>query len=408
MLLKLAFRNIWRSKRRTLLTICTIVCAVFLSILLQSFQKGSWDNIINSSVKLFFGYAQIHKNGYWKDKLLDDAMSYDQIIKDIEKQTPEIKGVVPRIESFALASVKNKTHGVMLVGIDPEKENKLTGIKNKIIEGKYLTTSKNEIIIGEGVSKKLNLVIGDTLVLISQGYRGAQASGKYAVSGIFKYALPDLNKTLVFLPLETAQEFYAAENLVTSVTLDLKLQDLPTVMKSVENQIGSEQYEIMDYKKLLPELEQARSLDEASSSIFLTILYGLISFTIFGTILMMIKERNYEFGILISIGMNRWMLFLIVFLEIIIMGVIGAITGMLLAFPLVYYLHKNPIDLTVLSKDAMVVYEKFAMEPVIPVAFTSDIFLNQTLLIFIITCILGIYPLLKISKLNAIKAIKEQ
>ncbi|AXT51932.1 ABC transporter permease [Aquimarina sp. BL5] len=401
----LALRNIWRNKKRTFLTVGAIAFAVFLSSIMSAFQKGAWDNIIDSSVSLFVGYAQIHKKGYWKDKILNNAFEYNGNIKKLEKNITNLDEVVPRIESFALASAGDITHGVKVIGVDLEKENKLTGVKNKIITGNYLS-DKDEVIIGEGISKKLNLTVGDTIVLVSQGYRGVSAAAKYPISGIFRYAIPEFNKSLIFFPIHTAQDFFAAPNLVTTVVLNLKAESLPEIKEELQASINSEVYEIMDYKELLPEIIQARALDEASGSIVLIILYGLIAFTIFGTILMITKERNYEYGILIAVGMRRWKLFLVTFLETIILGLLGVLVGVLIAFLVVYYFYYNPIDLSILENDAMVVYEKFAMKPVIPVAFDLDIFINQALMIFTITLILGIYPLIKISKIDPLQAIR--
>ncbi|UZO79169.1 FtsX-like permease family protein [Aquimarina sp. ERC-38] len=401
---RLAVRNIWRNKRRTLLTISAVAFAVFLSSIMSAFQKGSWDNIVDSSVNLFVGYAQIHKKGYWEDKILNNAFQYDNDIKKLKNKIPQLDDVVPRIESFALASAGEITHGVKVIGIDPDKENELTRIKNKIIKGSYLS-DEDEVIIGAGISKKMNLTVGDTIILISQGYHGVSATGKYPISGIFEYAIPDFNKSLVFFPIHTAQQFFAAPDLVTTVVLDLTSENLPVVKKELIASLNADIYEVMDYEELLPEIVQARALDEASGSIVLIILYGLIAFTIFGTILMITKERNYEYGILIAIGMRRWKLFLMTFLETIILAFLGVSSGVLMAFPIVYYFYRNPIDLSMLESDAIVVYEKFAMAPIIPVAFVPEIFINQAVLIFVITVFLGIYPFIKILKINPMEAI---
>jgi len=169
-LLQLAVRNIWRNKRRTFITIAAVAFAVFLASVMRSFQKGAWDNVINNSVNLFFGYAQVHKDGFWDEQVLDNAMEWDSALEEIPNKIESIKAVVPRIESFALASSGDLTQGVMVIGVDADKEDALTNISQKVIAGKFLTNNDDGAVLAEGLAKKQKLEVGDTLVLISQGY----------------------------------------------------------------------------------------------------------------------------------------------------------------------------------------------------------------------------------------------
>jgi putative ABC transport system permease protein len=407
MLTTLAIRNIWRNKRRTLITMAAVAFAVFLSSVLRSFQKGAWDNVIETSVNLFYGYAQIQGSGYWDDKTLDNSMLADDMLMGLSTAIKGIESVAPRLESFALASSGDLTQGVALVGVDPELEMQLTGLNSKVIEGRYLRGDEQGALLASGVADKLNLSVGDTLVLISQGYHGANAAGKYHITGIFRYALPDLNKTLVYLPLKTTQHFYAADERVTSIACKIDGQrNVPGVVKALKQRLDPELYEVMDYKELLPELMQARQLDEGGSYLILGILYALIGFAIFGTILMMTQERSYEYGVLTAIGMGRWSLFAVTITETIAVGLLGALLGILLSIPVVYYLHINPVDLSYMGENAAEAFEKFGMEPIVPTAFSARVFFNQALIIFIITVLIGIFPLYKILTLKPVKAMR--
>jgi len=409
MLFKLAVRNIWRNKRRTLITIGAIGFAVFLSSTMRSFQKGVWDSVIDNSVNLYFGFIQVHEDGYWEEQSLDKSMAYDTELQQIENKIEVIEGVAPRLESLALASAGDLTHGVMVSGVDPEKENNLTGIAEKMVSGEFLNINDDGAIVGQGVADKMKLKIQDTLVLISQGYHGVNAAGKFPIKGIFKYELPDLNKRMGYLSLPRAQQFYGAEGRVTSLAMNLENKEqVPKAMAALNAKLDASKYEVMDYQELMPELVQARKLDEGGGLIILGILYVLITFAIFGTILMMTKERSYEFGVLTAIGMKRWQLFGVVFTENVIVGIVGAVVGILLSIPIVYYLNQNPINMAELGgEEIKVTYEKFGMNPIFPAAFSFRVFFNQAILIFVISCILGIYPLLKIMNLHPIKAMRD-
>ena len=408
MLLQLAWRNIWRNKRRTLITIGAIAFAVFLASFMRSFQKGVWDTVIDGAVNQFFGYVQIHGNGYWEDQTIDNSIEFDDALAALPQKVNLIEDVVPRIESFALASSGNLTSGVLVLGVDPEKEQALTGIADKIIEGEYLTASDDAVIIASGLAKKLSLGLQDTLVIISQGYHGVNAAGKYPIKGIFKFGLPDLNKRLLILPLQTAAKFYGAEGRVT--TLALKIDDRKTVPTAVADLkthlIPIEKFEVLEWQKLIPELVEARQLDEAGGYIVLGILYLLITFAIFGTILMMTKERSYEFGVLTAIGMRRSKLFSIIWLETIMVAMVGAVVGILMSIPLVYYFNIHPLDMAIMGEEAVVAYEKMGIQSTLPTAFEFDIFFKQALVIFLVTSILALYPLITIMRLKPVKAMR--
>lgn len=407
MLLKLAWRNIWRNKRRTLITAASIMFAVFFASFMQSIQKGAWNHILGNVVNFYYGFAQIHQNGYQDDQSIEKAFVAEEKLRQLSSEIPEIKSVVPRIESFALASNDAATLGVLVVGVAPDLENGLTGLENRLVKGSYFKENESAALIGEGIAEKLKLAVSDTLVLVSQGYHGVNAAGKYVVKGILKFGSPELNKRMTYLPLKEAQQFYGAEDLVTSLALKINTkEEVPTAVKAVKTSLDMEEYEVLDWQEMIPELVEAKQLDTAGNKLVLLILYLIITFGIFGTILMMTKEREYEFGVLIAIGLKRLQLSATVWVEIIMMGFLGAIAGILLSFPLVYYFHVNPIDLSIMGEEAVQTYEKFGMEPILPAAFEFIVFFEQAFIVFLITSVLAIYPWWKIRNLQPVAAMR--
>jgi ABC-type lipoprotein release transport system permease subunit len=403
-LLKLAGRNIWRNKRRTFITSASILFAVFFSIAVTSIQKGTWDHMVDSIVHYHFGYAQIHKAGYWEDKTIDNAFDPARPL-EISGGFAEVRQLVPRIESFALASYGTRTKAAMVVGIDPEKERTLTRIDTRIGTGSYFAQRDDDgAILAAGLAEYLKLNVGDTLVMISQGYHGINAAGKFPVRGLVHFGSPELNKQLLYISLERAKWFYGTEGLITTLIVDTDAPD--AIQKTVANlrqELNPEEYEVMDYKEMMPELIQAREVDTAGSYIILIVLYVIIAFGIFGTILMMLKEREYEFGILKAIGMRTGQLNLMVWLETILLGFIGSIAGMLVALPLVYYFHINPIRLSGQMAEA---YEKFGVEPLLPAAVDPSLFISQAIVIFGMITVLSFYPMLKIGALKPVSAMR--
>jgi len=408
MILQLAWRNIWRNKKRTLITIGAVAFAVFLASFMRSFQKGIWDSVIDGAVNQFYGYAQVHAEGYWDDQTIDNSMELEAQLLALPETVNLVEKVVPRIESFALASSGDLTSGVFVLGIDPVKENEMTQIADKIIEGTYINPTEEAVIVASGVAKKLGLALNDTIILISQGYHGVNAAGKYPIKGIFEFGIPDLNKRLLLMPIQVAEHFYGAEDRATTLILKINdRKDVPAAIAATQNHLGSkEKYEVLEWQELMPELVEARLLDEAGGYIIIAILYLLITFAIFGTILMMTKERSYEFGVLTAIGMHRGKLFSVIWLETIIVAMLGAILGILMSIPIVYYLNINPIPAAAMGAEAAAAFENFGISGDLPTAFDMPTFFTQAFIIFLITSLLAIYPWATIMKLKPIEAMR--
>lgn len=405
MLLKLAWRNIWRNQRRTLITVASILFAVALASFMESIQKGAWNNMISNVVNYYFGYAQIHQQGYWEEQTINKAFDLNDTLRQLEDEIPGVEAVLPRLESFALASAGNQTKGVMVVGIDPEAENSMTNLKDRVSQGRYLEREEEAVLLAEGVAQNLQLEVGDTLILISQGYRGVNAAGKFPIEGIVHFSSPDLNKQMVYLPLPAAQWFYGADGLVTSLALKITDQDeIRPAVRAIKARLPAEAYEVMDWQELLPDLVQAKELDSAGNYIVYFILYLIIAFGIFGTVLMMTKEREYEFGILIAIGMRRLRLAAVIWLEVFMLGIIGALAGIIAAIPVVRYFHLNPLQLSGAYAESM---EKFGFDAVFPAEFKLEHFLLQALVVLLITTVVAFYPVLKIRKLEPVEAMRD-
>lgn len=400
--LKLAWRNIWRNRKRTWITSSSIGFAVFFAVLMQSAQLGSYQNMIDNSVRFFTGHLAIHHIDYWEEKILDNGFEQSKL-DNLTIDSERFNVAVPRLTSFALASFKEKTKGVLINGVDPTLEARLTYLDNKVIAGQYM--SGKGVMVAKGLAEYLKVSVGDTIIFISQGYHGVNAAGKYLVEGILKFPVPELNQSAVYLPLPLAQEFFGAEGIITSYSILINDPDELTELQSdIASNVKDNELEVMNWEAMMPELLQGIEMDYYGGLIMIYILYSVIGFGILGTFLMMTKERTYEFGILISIGMKKLKIQYMVALEILMLTFFGVLLGLVGSFPLTIYFFFNPIQF---SGEAAKAYESFGYEAVIPFSLDPVIFYSQGIVIFIISLFLGIYPMLAIKHLKIIKALKE-
>ena len=403
MLLKLAWRNIWRNKKRSFITVTAIVVAVFLSISMRSLQLGMYDSMINTIVGSFTGYIQLHTKGYWDEQIVDNAFESNEALQTKINEVYGVKNTVKRIQCGSLAANDDLSKFVFISGIEPKKEMELTDWNKRLVEGELLTAESRSINIGKGLASFFEAGIGDTLIFIGQGYHGMQAVGAYPVSGIVDLKSPRLNSNNVFMSLAMAQEFLSAQNMITHLIVNIKeYEDEKEIASAIQEKAGDE-YEVMSWQEMLPELEQTIQADSAGGLIMVFILYMIITFGIFGTVLMMTEERKYEFGVVISIGMKRLKLITTMIFETIILSSLGVIAGVVLSRPLILYFYYNPLEFT---GDAAAAFENFGFEPLIPFMSTYDIPMTHGLIIFTISVIISLYPSFIIWNLNPVKAMK--
>lgn len=399
----IAWRNLWRSKKRTLIAVASVGFAVFFAVIMRSSQSGSYDNMIGNVAGIYCGYVRISDDGYTKTPSFENTMKFDENelskVEGIEKVTH----VFPRLESAVLASHDDNTKGVFLMGIDPVRENKDERLSKSIVAGKYFSRDDHSVLLGKGVSDFLQVSVGDTVVLFGQDRYGSIAAGKFPVAGIIKMASPYIDDRVLYLPLKAAQTLFDAEDRLTTVAVMIENQKYTAeIKKEVEHQFSSE-YEVKSWNELFPDLEQAIAFDSATGIIMILILYAVVTLGILGTIVMMTLERTREFAMCIAVGMKRWQLAVTTMYESVMISLLGVLCGVLAAMPILIYLFNNPIRFT--GKDAEA-YKKFNIEPIIPFSLDPSIFINQTLIILVIALIISQYPIVKVFRLNVLSSLR--
>jgi ABC-type lipoprotein release transport system permease subunit len=400
---KIAWRNLWRNRRRTLLTIASVLFALFLALIMRSMQLGSYASMVESAVKSSTGYIQIHEKGYWADKSIDNTFESSRELEQKILDHPNVTHIVPRLESFALLSSGQQTKGAAVIGTDPLSENDASGLKSRLVSGEYLEAGDQAILIAEGLASYLKVAVGDTVVILGQGYHGVTAAGALPVKGIISFVQPDMNNLMTYIPITLAQELYATPDRLTSISI--MLAD-PDKIKRTRDEIvlSSPDYlEVMLWKEMLAELVNAIEGDNISSLFMLGILYAVVGFGILGTILMTTMERKREFGIMVAVGMHRYKLAIITFIETLIICAIGILAGIITSFPIILYFFYHPIPLTGEAAEAMLEYN---MEPVMPSLLEPGYFISQSLVVVIITLLTLIYPMMVIGRFKVINAIK--
>lgn len=403
MYLSLSWRNIWRNKKRTIIVASSVFFAVLLSAVMRSAQLGSYSYMIESSAKLFTGYIQMQGEEYWEKRSLDKSIIIDEQTMDELSNLPYITDFTPRLEAFALISHQTITKVSQVIGIDPLLEDKITRVSEKLKKGEYLQKNSRGLLVGSGLAEMLRADIGDSIVIYGQGYHGQIAAAIAPISGIVKLPFKAIDNAMIMLALPYAQEIFSCPDRITSLPIMIdNIHNLETVEESLIGYIKDGQRQ-MAWNEMMPDLEQSIEVDNVSGLIMLGILYIVIAFGVFGTVMMMVSERAKEFAILISVGMRRRRLLLVLAIETFMVSFVGVIVGIIGSIPIILYLVHNPISLI---GEMAELYEQLSIEPILNFSAEPWIFISQALVVLLIAIITISYPLLFLRRLDPAKTIR--
>jgi ABC-type lipoprotein release transport system permease subunit len=399
-LFTLGFRNLWRNKRRTIITVASVFFAVFFCTIMTCFSEGVWEANIDNTLRTQTGHIQVHAKGYWDDKIMDNFMSMDTETLTRLAAIDNVENVSPRVETFAMASFGPLSKGIAVIGISPEAEAGKSNLPVRLVEGDYLLENDDGILIGKGLSSYLKVNVGDTLALIGQGYHGVSAAGLFPVRGIFHFVVAEMDKGMAYITLPVAQQFVDMPNGYSGILIAVgNNNQLDKTIQAVEQTVDTQALDVLSWHFTMKRLLQTAESDNAFSKIMMYILYLIVGFGILGTVIMMTNERKREFVVMVSLGMQRRRLATVVATEILMMTLLGVALALAVTVPLAHLGAAHPIRLT---GEMATMYTDMGMEPVLPMATAPIFFIKQILVVVVLTVLATVYPVKKVLGLKTV------
>jgi putative ABC transport system permease protein len=401
--LTLAWRNIWRNRRRTLITAFSIMFAVVFAVFAKSLNEGVYEEMVGNMVRFHTGYLQIQDPLYEEEPSLDNALYFDAALaQEVSQASEYIEYVIPRIETFALAAGQEQSRGTFLLGIEPELEQRLNELGDRIVEGRIFSRGDGTAVLAEGLARRLNLAVGDTVVLLGQGRFGMTAAGAFPIAGLMRHPLREMNDQLVYLSLPDAQWLFSMDDHVTNLLVaPTEMRRTDAAAADLRELLADDGLRVLTWQELSPDLVQTIEFDRVSDSIMFGVLYMIIGFGIFGTVLTMTLERRREFGMLLSIGMRRSRLGMVLLAETLLISSLGVVFGLGVGYALMHYFHANPIHL---SGDSAEVIQDMGIDPVMTASLDPGILFSQAVVVFVMAFVICLYPIAKVARLNIIEA----
>lgn len=338
LMLKIAFRNIFRQKRRTILTALSMFGGFVMAAFFIGWSDGMYNNIIDMFTRNRMGHIQIHQKDYLDRPSLYKTVDNLPEVEEVLRKTENVEAWAPRIYSAGLASVGEKTAGVRIIGIDPQKEERTTKFSRKVTEGRVFSeTATGEAILGKGLAKILKANLEDEVIIVSQGADGSIANDMYKIVGLVDSG-DELNDRIAFyLPLAAAQELLVLEDRVHEVALTVNhLDDVEAVCSHVREGIDLSVYSVDPWQEFARAFYIAMKADKQGMWIMLVIIVLVVAIGVLNTVLMSVLERRREYGVLKAVGTKPSQIVKMVLMEVNVLGVVcilvGTVVGLILNY----------------------------------------------------------------------------
>ncbi len=410
MLLSIAWRNLWRNKVRSAVIFSSIAVGIVGAVVSDGFMSGMTDQRVNAAIANEVADIQIHQPAF----LLNGEIRYQipraQRIAQKIRALPEVKGVSLRMKTQAMAASANAGTGINLNGVNPADERKTSDLHTHIIEGKYLSEKqKIPVVIGQKLSRKLDLGIGDKLIVTLTDSSGTITNSAFQITGIYKTANDRFDAASVFVNKKDLAKVigYPASS-GDEIAIRLKnSRNTPAVMKKLNRifrkEVQKKQIILQSWDQIQPMLKSMVSMMDFFSYLFLLIILAALAFAIINTMLMAVMERTREIGMLMALGMNKRKIFSLIMLETVLLSVVGAVLGLLVSVFIINHYATYGFDLS--SVAAGLNYIGYSSRIFFRV--NTDFYVMSIILVALIAILSSISPALKALKLQPATAIRD-
>lgn len=407
--LSLAWRNVWRNKRRTALTALALTFSTAVLVFFMSIQLSSYDAAINATCSIYQGHLQLQAKGYHDNPQIHRYLRNITSLRGKVEAISGVQAVSSRGIGFALLSSDSRSYGVQVVGVEPDREAKVSTIPTLVRKGNYLSERDSpEVVLGKTLAENLKVSVGDELTLLGQGLYGSLAVTVLKVKGIFESGSIDIDRGMVEIPLEQFQEVFGIPKGGHVVAVRTKdVASTPSLASVLRNELTCDMCPfpsatVLNWEELSPGLKESIELDMSMGWLFYLSLVVIVVFGVLNSFLMSILERTREFGMLIALGMGVNRISRLVFLEVLLLLLLGVLPGIVFGGmgTLYYGVHGFQIPGT---EEVMKVWNLTSA------VYPKLSFVSLTLapsVVFLITLFVVIFPILRVRGLEAVEAMR--
>lgn len=397
---RIAFRNVRRNVRRSLITVCAISFGLFCLIVFQALKNGLHREMRDSTVRLDTGTLQVHAAGY------ESSRPVLQVLPEPERVALALKGTggvsySRRIKTSALILSGQRSAGVLLAGVAPEEEAAVTIISERIVQGDYLQ-SADGILIGEALSRSLGVSLGDKVTLAVQDSAGRPVFRTFTVGGLYRTALMTFDRSHVYLPLAAARSFLGAGEAVSEIVVLSHRREASDLAAALYRKLDPALYRTATWQEIAPEVKQIMDINDATMRLLVLIIFSIVAMGIMNTMTTIIFERFRELGTLASLGTPPGGILLLILFESLVLALLAAAAGSGAALAACSYLAAYGIDLTAFTS----ANQHLALTHVLKAELSARDVLAANGVTLLTALVAGVYPALKAARMRPVDALR--
>jgi len=328
-MLKMAFRNIFRQKRRSLLTALTMLGGYVMASVAMGLIDGTYNQIVDTFTRSRLGHIQIHARGYTDRPTLHKVIRNYREVGAMIDRAPEAEAWAPRIIAAGLASVGERTDAARILGLDPLRESKATGFPKKITQGRsFSEKAAKEIILGSALARALKASLGDEVVVVSQAADGSLANEMFRLVGLAETGDLAGDRTTAYLHIDDARELFALEDTVHEiVVISRSLDGVPALRDGLRGSMAAFPIDVQSWQEFAKSFYNAMQADQRGHEMGLVILFIIVAFGVLNTTLMSVLERRREYGVLKALGTRPRQVFRLILCEVLLLAVLSIAAG---------------------------------------------------------------------------------
>lgn len=402
MLIKIAWRNVWRNSLRSFVVIASIAIGIWAGVFVLGLSTGLNNQRQQSAINNSLSHIQIHHPGFIKDFNVQYRIPEGQKVYDELASNANVRVFTERVILTGMISSANGVYAARISGVNPETEVQVTTLHEKLLEGEYLTGIKrNPVVISQRMAKKLNVRLRSKVVLTFQKDDGEIVAGAFRVAGIYKTISSRDDELNIYTQATDLHRLLDQENGYHEIAI--LLNDFESIQPQTEAlQAEYPELLIRPWDVVSPELGYANQMMSQLLYLFIAIILFALSFGIINTMLMAVLERNKELAMLMSIGMNRPLVFAMIVIETVFISMIGGPLGVLLGYFTINYYGNVGIDLSVVSEGL----ENFGVGSMVYTELETVFYINVTIMVLISALLSSIYPAWKALQVNPAEGVR--
>jgi ABC-type lipoprotein release transport system permease subunit len=409
MLVTVAWRNLWRHRRRTLITAVAMAVGIALCMASAAFTDGTFETVFDVLVEQQLGHVQVHHPDYpethEQHATVQDA---DALLGRIDTH-PEVRAVAGRLSGFALVGTEDETAGALLVGVDPPRERELTPFHERVREGRFLADAPaQEIVLGHKLAEDIAAQVGDVVVVVTQSADGSLGNTLLTVVGTTKTGNARIDRAGALLHLADVRDLLVLpDQLHEILVLTADPDTIADTAVALRAEIGSDSVEVVPWWEASPQTAAMMDLRDTNLAIVIVIVFGAAAFGVLNTMMMSVFERTRELGVLRALGMRPRRLVALILIESGGLALIAAVIGVGLGLLLDVYLVRTGVDFSG-SLEEGYEFSGVVLDPVIKGLVRVEPIAVIVLAVFVVTLAASVWPALRAARLRPVDAIRAE